>query len=216
MNARDNILGRIRKARGVPSTVTAAEQTRVEAHLRAHPIATRLPLADDPVGRFREQCVRMSSTVDDVASLGDVPAAVARYLRDKGLPMTAVAWTEIAQLDWASAGVQVEDRPAEGADLVGITGVHLGIAETGTLMVLSSPTTHAATSLLPETHIAVVPADRIVPAMEEAWVRTRAEIGDLPRAVNFISGPSRTADIEGQLQIGAHGPFRVHVVIVGA
>jgi L-lactate dehydrogenase complex protein LldG len=216
MNARDNILGRIRKARGVPPTVTAAEQTRVEAHLRAHPIATRLPLADDPVGRFREQCVRMSSTVDDVASLGDVPAAVARYLRDKGLPMTAVAWTEIAQLDWASAGVQVEDRPAEGADLVGITGVHLGIAETGTLMVLSSPTTHAATSLLPETHIAVVPADRIVPAMEEAWVRTRAEIGDLPRAVNFISGPSRTADIEGQLQIGAHGPFRVHVVIVGA
>jgi L-lactate dehydrogenase complex protein LldG len=216
MSARDNILGRIRKARGVPPAVTAAEQARVEAHLRAHPVATRPSLADDSVGRFREQCVRMSSTVDDVASLADVPAAVARYLQEKGLPMMAVAWPEIARLDWTSAGVQIEDRAAKGADLVGITGVHLGIAETGTLMVLSSPTTHAATSLLPETHIAVVPADRIVPAMEEAWVRTRAEIGDLPRAVNFISGPSRTADIEGQLQIGAHGPFRVHVVIVSA
>lgn len=216
MSARDNILGRIRKARGMPAAITAAEQARVEAHLRAHPVATRVPPADDPIGRFREQCIRMSSTVDDVPTLAEVPAAVARYLRDKGLPMTAVAWPEIARLDWSAAGVRVEDRAPVGADLVGITGVHLGIAETGTLMVLSSPTTHAATSLLPETHIAVVPVGRIVPAMEEAWVRTRAEIGDLPRAVNFISGPSRTADIEGQLQIGAHGPFRVHVVIVGA
>jgi len=108
--------------------------------------------------------------------------------------------------------------PAEravGDDLVGITGVHLAIAETGTLMLLSGPDTHAVTSLLPETHVAIVPADRIEPAMEEAWVRTRDERGQLPRAVNFVSGPSRTADIEGQLQIGAHGPFRVHVVVVG-
>jgi L-lactate dehydrogenase complex protein LldG len=96
-----------------------------------------------------------------------------------------------------------------------VTGVYLAIAETGTLLFLSSPDTPAATSLLPETHVAVVPADRIVRTMEEAWARMRAEGREVPRAINFVSGPSRTADIEGQLQIGAHGPFRVHVVIVG-
>ena len=52
--------------------------------------------------------------------------------------------------------------------------------------------------------------------MEDAWARTREEIGELPRAVNFVSGPSRTADIEGILQIGAHGPFRVHVIVTTA
>jgi L-lactate dehydrogenase complex protein LldG len=131
------------------------------------------------------------------------------------LPLKAAAWPAVAALPWAAAGMDVEARPARGDDLVGITGVHLAIAETGTLMLLSGPDTHAVTSLLPETHVAIVPADRIEPAMEEAWERTRNASGQLPRAVNFVSGPSRTADIEGQLQIGAHGPFRVHVVVVG-
>ncbi len=216
MSSREAILSRIRKARGVAAEPTGAEQARIEAHLRARPISTRPSLEWNPLERFREQCVRMSSTVDDVATMSEVPAAVARYLSSAKLPMQAVAWPGIAALDWSASGVAVEGRPAGGDDLVGITGVHLAIAETGTLMFLSSPTTYAATSLLPETHIAVVPVGVIVPAMEEAWDRTRRETGDLPRAVNFVSGPSRTADIEGQLQIGAHGPFRVHVIVVGA
>lgn len=216
MSAREAILARIREARGAAPEPTGAEQARVEAHLRARPISARPSLEWNPVDRFREQCVRMSSSVDDVATMADVPAAVARYLSSGKLPMQAVAWPEITLLDWSASGVVVEGRPARGDDLVGITGVHLAVAETGTLMFLSGPSTYAATSLLPETHIAVVPVGAIVPAMEEAWDRTRRETGDLPRAVNFVSGPSRTADIEGQLQIGAHGPFRVHVIIVGA
>jgi L-lactate dehydrogenase complex protein LldG len=168
------------------------------------------------VPRFKEQCIRMSSTVDEVASMGDVPNAVARFLSGARLPMRAVAWPEIARLDWSASGVSIEARPARGDDLVGITGTHLALAETGTLMLLSGPETPAAASLLPETHIAVVPQGRIVKAMEEAWALTRQERGELPRAVNFVSGPSRTADIEGQLQLGAHGPYRVHVIVVTA
>lgn len=214
MSARENILNRIRAARGATAAGRDGERAAVEARIRAHPVGPRPALGWDLVARFREQCVRMSSTVDEVSGMAAVPAAVARFLADQGLATRAVAWPVIAQLDWSGTNVTVEGRPAAGPDLVGITGVHLAIAETGTLMMLSGPETFPATSLLPETHIAVVPVDRIVPAMEEAWQRTRAEIGELPRAVNFISGPSRTADIEGQLQLGAHGPFRVHVVIV--
>lgn len=216
MGARENILRRIRAARGATGSPSQAEIDAAEARIASHPVGTRPALDFDLVTRFREQCVRMSSTVDEVRSMAEVPAAVARYLRDGGLPMQAIAWPEIAALDWSGTGVTVEGRPPRGDDPVGITGVHLAIAETGTLMLLSGPETYAAASLLPETHIAVVPVERLVVAMEEAWELTRRTRGELPRAVNFVSGPSRTADIEGQLQLGAHGPFRVHVIVVGA
>ena len=82
-------------------------------------------------------------------------------------------------------------------------------------MFLSGEKTPAATSLLPETHIDVLPVQRIVSGMEEGWNLLRTEQGKMPRAVNFISGPSRTADIEQTLVLGAHGPYRVHIVLVG-
>ena len=96
----------------------------------------------------------------------------------------------------------------------GITGSFCAIAETGTLMLCSAPDSPATVSLLPETHIAIVDARRIVPGMEEAWQLARERFGDLPRSVNFISGPSRTGDIEQTIVLGAHGPYRVHLILV--
>jgi L-lactate dehydrogenase complex protein LldG len=115
----------------------------------------------------------------------------------------------------AGAGLAVEARGARDRDLVGITGCFCAIAETGTLMLASGPESPASVSLLPETHIALVPASRIVAGMEEAFALARAELGALPRAVNFISGPSRTGDIEQTIVLGAHGPYRVHLILVG-
>ena len=100
-----------------------------------------------------------------------------------------------------------------GEDKVGLTGSYCAIAETGTLVMLSGEDQHATTSLLPETHIAVVSRSRILRTMEEAWELIRNETESVPRQVNFISGPSRTADIEMTLVYGAHGPYRVHVII---
>ena len=99
--------------------------------------------------------------------------------------------------------------------MLGVTGVFCALAETGTLAMVSGADTPASASLLPETHVAVVPVARLVPHMEDAWDLMRAELGQLPRAVNFISGPSRTADIEQSVVLGAHGPYRVHIVLVG-
>ena len=108
----------------------------------------------------------------------------------------------------------MENRAAQGSDQLGVTGCFCAIAETGTLLLTSSPTTPNAASLLPATHIAIVNASRIVQGMEEAWNLVRAELKQLPRACSFISGPSRTADIEQTLVIGAHGPYRVHIILV--
>ena len=98
-------------------------------------------------------------------------------------------------------------------DMVGVTGTFCAIAETGTLMVLSGAETPATTSLLPETHVAVLDPRRIVATMEDAWELMRKEYKQPPRAVNFISGPSRTADIEQTVTLGAHGPYRVLLIL---
>ncbi len=219
--ARTAILNRIRTAQRRPAAATAEELAAIEDYLTRHPQGPRPAIEGDLRIRFRAMAQRMSSTVDEVAHLADAPAAVARYLDAQSLPRRAVAWPTLAPLDWAGAGVTVETRPprrdeAQGADLVGITGCFCAFAETGTLVLASGPQAHASTHLLPETHVALVPASRIVKGMEDAFALLRAERGGaemMPRALNMVSGPSRTADIELTLVLGAHGPYRVHVVL---
>ena len=166
--------------------------------------------------RFVRHALASSTTVVELAERFAVPAEVARYLDAHGLPRRAALWAELADLDWANVGVAVEARAAQDDDAVGITGVFCAIAETGTLLTLSGPDTAAKTSLLPETHIAVVPVARVVATLEEAFALVRAEHGKLPRALNFISGPSRTGDIEQTIVLGAHGPARVHLILIGS
>lgn len=214
VTARANILARIRAAHGRGVTPDAHERAAVEAHINAHPPGPRPQSAWEPVARFQECALGLSTTLDRVGALAAVPLAVARYLDQNQLPREVVCWPEFLELEWQAAGIRAEARAAQDADLVGITGAFCAIAETGTLMLLSGPRTPGAASLLPETHIAVVRIDRIVRGMEDAWALLRSEHGSLPRAVNFISGPSRTADIEQTLVLGAHGPYRVHVVLV--
>ncbi len=215
MAARENILASIRIRQGkAPAVVPDAEREAVAQHLAAHPQGPRPTVDPDVAACFRDRALNLATTMATVAAVDEVPAAVARYLREQKLGSHAVCWPEFSALDWAGHGLAVESRAARGDDLVGITGAFCAIAETGTLMMLSGPDTPPSTSLLPETHIAVVSGRRIVTGMEDAWALLRAECGTLPRAVNFISGPSRTADIEQTVTLGAHGPYRVHVLLM--
>jgi L-lactate dehydrogenase complex protein LldG len=216
MAARESILARIRANLHLPGAEpAAAEGAAIARHLSAHPHGPR-PLADwpDPGARFLERAAALGSTVAEVVGQKAVPQAVLRYLESHGLHKSVVCWAEFAALDWRGQGIAAEARAARASDLIGVTGCFCGIAETGTLMFLSGVKTPAATSLLPETHIAVLPVERIVSGTEEAWNLLRAEQGKMPRAVNLISGPSRTADIEQTIVIGAHGPYRVHILLV--
>jgi L-lactate dehydrogenase complex protein LldG len=214
MTARDAILARIRAKQGKGAKPADAEREAVRAHIAAHPQNARPRASWEPVARFCEQAERLASTVDHVETPEGVPAAAARYLRRGGLPLTAVCWEEFAGLPWAGAGIEIVVREARDEDYVGITGAFCAIAETGTLVTLSGPRTPATVSLLPETHIAIMRATRIVRAMEEAWQLLRSDAGVLPRAVNFISGPSRSADIEQTVTLGVHGPYRVHILLL--
>jgi L-lactate dehydrogenase complex protein LldG len=212
--SRDRILARVRAGLAHdPAQVDTRRRAALD-YLGARAQNTRPRLAGDLTQRFCQRALAMSSTLDRVASLAQVPAAVARYLTANGLPVNGVCWACHAALDWAAAGLHIEARAAGHDDLLGITGTFCAIAATGTLMLLSGAQTAATTSLLPETHIAIVPASRIVAGMEEGFALLRAEYGELPHAVNFVSGPSRTGDIELTMVLGAHGPYRVHLLIV--
>jgi L-lactate dehydrogenase complex protein LldG len=216
MNSREDILGRVRAriGRTTDRTTTATGVDAVENWLQARQPGPRPAPAGDLLATFKEKSETLATTVDVVDDASAVPATVARYLAERSLPMRAVGWLELDSQPWRDAGIAFEGRGVVDADLVGITGCFCAIAETATLMLLSGPNTPATVSLLPETHIAIVAASRVVPAMEDAWRLLRTEAGGLPRAVNFISGPSRTGDIEQTLVLGAHGPYRVHVVLV--
>jgi len=216
MAARETILAKIRRLQGRGGNAPSpAESEQLETYLRRHPRGPLPAIGGDLIARFRSKAEVASSTTERVASEREVPAAVARYLEAHQLPKTGCVSPALAHLEWQGAGLALEPRAAKGEDLVGVTGVFCALAETGTLMMCSGADTPASASLLPETHIAVVPVARIVPHMEDGWDLLRAEQGSLPRAVNFISGPSRTADIEQTIVLGAHGPYRVHIVLVG-
>ena len=215
--ARRNILARIRAASGRSAAVEPAEREAVADYLARHPAGPRPAVAPDTaalMARFVEEARRMASTVDEVELLAEVPAAVSRYLSSNGLPTDAVAWRTLEPLPWAQSGVAVEFRKPASTDFVGITDCFCATAETGSIVLLSGPQTAVSAGLLPETHIAIVPASRIVAGHEEAFALIRAERGEPPRAINFISGPSRTGDIEQTIVLGAHGPYRVHAIIV--
>ena len=217
MGARENILARIRKAQGRSgSEPTEAEIAMVREAIARHEVGPQPPFAHAPdrMAQFRKECDRLGTTHATLASEGNIPAEVARYLAAGRLGPALAGWSEFAGLDWAGAGIEFRNRPANAEDATGLTGSFCAIAETGTVLLLSSPVTPKVTALLPETHICVVRAARMLDTMEESFALMRREAADPPRAVFFVSGPSRTADIEQTIVIGAHGPYRVHVIIV--
>jgi L-lactate dehydrogenase complex protein LldG len=219
--SRDAVLARVRKALG--KARAEADTAAANAYVAAHAQGPRPMMPADLVTRFATRAVDMASTVERIANADAIPAAVARYLDALELPEAlaaqkshrGVCWPEFASLDWAGAGLTIESRPTVGDDRLGITGSFCAIAETGTLVFLSGATTPTATALLTDTHVAVVRADRVVSGMEEAFALVRAERGAMPRAMNMISGPSRTGDIEQTIVLGAHGPYRVHILLLG-
>jgi L-lactate dehydrogenase complex protein LldG len=219
--ARDAVLANVRKAlgRSGPSDAARAEAQR---YLAARSQGPRPAMPVDLVERFIARATDMASTVERIGALHDVPGAVARYIDGLALPPAlaaqkshdGVCWPELAGLDWAGAGLRVEPRPTQGADRLGVTGCFCAIAETGTLVFTTGADTPTATLLLPDTHVCLVRADQVVSGMEEAFARVRAGHAAMPRAVNFVSGPSRTGDIEQTIVLGAHGPFRVHILLL--
>ena len=114
-----------------------------------------------------------------------------------------------------SAGIRILRQPGDEtwfSAVAGITTVAAAVAETGSLLVVSGPRTPRSTSLIPPIHVALVAASQIVPDLVDVFARLDAH--DLPAGIALITGPSKTADIEGVLVTGVHGPGHVIIILV--
>jgi L-lactate dehydrogenase complex protein LldG len=219
-SGRDDILGGIRKAlkRG-PLDEAAAAPLRARLAAPTRNLVPARATGLDDAGRialFIAMAEEVQTTVARVAGLAEVPEAVASYLASENLPAELVMAPDPAldAIPWSERPLlQLRRGKAAPGDQVSLTPAFAAIAETGTLMLTSGAETPSTLNFLPDTHIVVLRAGQVVPSYEEGWTRLRAR-GAMPRTVNFITGPSRTGDIEQRIQLGAHGPRRLHIVLV--
>lgn len=209
-HSRDVILSAVRSAlkRGPLDAAARAElDNRVSAH-------TRPAQDEDPVERFVRKFESRSGTVARIASLDDVPAAVEAHRAAFALPKRAAVGGALRAVRWPDDWTIHHDA-AGTEELLSVTSSIAGIAETGSLMLGAGPDSPTTHNFVPDDHVVVLHAAHIVEHFEDAWTMLRALPNGMPRATNIISGPSRTADVEQTIQLGAHGPRRVHVLLVG-
>lgn len=203
--ARQEILARIRWANSAARAVP----------IRTHPIPARAQgTATELRERFIDMAREAAATIDHVASLDTLPNAIRSFLDQEGLPRTVTLAPDptLRSIVWAP-DVDAGDGSMEAGGVVAVTPAFAGIAETGTLLVHSGPRNPNRLHFLPETHIAILSTKAIVGGYEDAWIRIVERFKTLPRSVTLITGPSRSSDIERQLQIGVHGPRRLHIVL---
>jgi L-lactate dehydrogenase complex protein LldG len=223
MSSRDLILASIRRSLGV-SGHEAPRRKAVDDRLAQHPVGLvpargQLP-AQERLALFRAMVEAAAGSVDTIADAGDVPGAIAAFLRAHNLPMAVRRGADprLAALPWQrERNLEVAVGPSDGKDLVALSHAFGAVAESGTLMLVSGPDNPTTLNFLPDTHMVVVDAKDVAGDYETLWRRLREKFGDglMPRTVNLITGPSRSADIEQTLILGAHGPRRVHVMVVG-
>nr|VFK02565.1 MAG: L-lactate dehydrogenase complex protein LldG [Candidatus Kentron sp. H]VFK03831.1 MAG: L-lactate dehydrogenase complex protein LldG [Candidatus Kentron sp. H]VFK06551.1 MAG: L-lactate dehydrogenase complex protein LldG [Candidatus Kentron sp. H] len=211
-DARATTLSRIRAALGRADGSAGAPDERAFAG----PVRPAIP-EKDPRARFVAKLEAVAGAVVRVAGLARVPEVVLRYLERHGLPHRLVASRDpiLAAIPWPE-GITLRHGPARDGDRVSITGAFAAVAETGSLVLCAGEDTPTTLNFLPEDHIVVLGADRIVPYMEDVWPLIEAAFLAWPRTVNFITGPSRTGDIEQTMQLGAHGPRRLLVILLNS
>ena len=220
-NARSQMLDAIRRSLR-RSELSGPARQAVDARLTAPPrgpVVARGQLA--PAERVTLFCTWAefnNATIARVAP-AEVASEVAGYLARHNLPaQAAMAPSPLLEgYDWASQPMlSLRHGAGRASDQVSITGAFAGIAETGTLVMASGPDHPVSLNLLPDTHIVVLREADIVGGYEEVWAKLRQRYGKdrMPRTVNTITGPSRTADIEQTIELGAHGPRRMHIVVV--
>jgi L-lactate dehydrogenase complex protein LldG len=218
-DAKQQILGQIRRSLR-REALPAAAAAELAARLAQHP-RNLLPerIARDAPGLvalFVDMATQANATVTRVDTLEQVPGAVAELLAHENLPAALVAAPALAGLPWGERPLlDVRFDRAQASDAVSVTPAAAAIAETGTLMLVSGADTPSTLNFLPDTHIVVLKAGDVVGPYEAALDRLRAAgNGGLPRTINFVTGPSRTGDIEQTIQLGAHGPRRLHILLV--
>jgi L-lactate dehydrogenase complex protein LldG len=222
VSARETVIASIRRSLGVAGD-EAPRRFEVEARLAKAPpgVVPRRGQGDleTRVATFKAEAERAQASIVEVRALAEVPTEVARYLRDNNCPATLRMGADprLAAMPWNGMSLEILHGPSDGHDLNAMTFAFAGIAETGTLALVSGPENPTTLNFLPDNHVVVVTRDDIVADYESMFAKVRSVYGkgSVPRTLNLVTGPSRSADIEQTLLLGAHGPRRLHIVVAG-
>jgi L-lactate dehydrogenase complex protein LldG len=167
----------------------------------------------DVIASFIPKAKASAAYVHEIAALADAPRLITEILRRAGnaFEIHIPAVSPLKSLPWASVPeLTVSTQPPNGNESA-LSCAEFGIAETGTLVFLSGARSPSAWHFLPGREFVLIEKSRIVPRFEDVI----SGIGEMPATVNLITGPSRTADIEQTIEMGAHGPREVHILIAG-
>ena len=222
--SKENILSRIKKSKKSISDRLERSQI-VKKRLLKHP-QNLIPKRSrggkrDLINLFIREAERVQSEISFVKSLYHVPMKVSEIVKGKNFPHKVKYAPSLRTLPWETTLLKAREGAASDIDKVTVTRAFAGVAETGTLVLLSGEESPTSLSLLPEINIVLLDSDRIFAAYEDVWDSMRKEQNSslssptfLPRSVNFITGPSRTADIEQTLMLGVHGPQSLHILVI--
>jgi L-lactate dehydrogenase complex protein LldG len=209
MSGRETVLAQIRQSlgRSASGAQTAGPITPLPGK------GPRPAYEGDLVEHFVAKMREKAATVEALDSLAEVGEAVARFLATlKAGPRLRVSGA-LAALNWPP-GLEVMQGAAVREDETSVTPCFAAVAESGGIVTMSGAETPSTLNFVPDNHIVIVQASQVVRHFEDVWARWRATGKPLPRTVNVISGPSRTADIEQTIQLGAHGPRRLHILLI--
>lgn len=213
-DSREQVLASIRRSLRRTEALGESARAGLDARLAAPRANLKPHYEGDPVTHFETRIRAVSGIVTRVHGAAEISGVVEAHVHKHGLALDLVLAPdpELDDIVWSNR-FKVERRAAVGSDQTSVTGAFAGVGETGSLVLLSSPRSPTTLNFLPEDHLIVLARSRIVPHIEDVWTRLRAEIGAMPRTVNFITGPSKTGDVEQVIQEGAHGPRRLHVIL---
>jgi L-lactate dehydrogenase complex protein LldG len=213
-SARSDIFARLREA----SPGTSAGRIELERKSLGSAAAPAPPAAE-LCQAFLINVLKNQGSVDCAGDRAEAVKAVGNYLYGNFRSHRLVAGNDprLAAMPWRDAGVLPRFGCLEAGEPVALSYAQLGVVETGAVVTRTGKGNPGANYLLPEHHIVLVDAADLVSTLEQAWERINEEMetNGRPRGINFIAGPSSTADIEGQLIYGAHGPRRWHVILLG-
>jgi L-lactate dehydrogenase complex protein LldG len=214
-DAREHVLANIRaalnRAGPLPDSVARSLQGRL-----SRPRANLTPaIGADAIAHFIDKIESVNGKVTRVPGIDKVADVVADHLQkfDLGDALVVAPDPALEGIPWSNR-LSVERRVAAGGDRLSVTGAYAAVAETGSLVLLSSAESPTTLNFLPDDHVIVVRESQIVAHIDDVWARMRSDKRAMPRTVNFITGPSKTGDVEMVIQEGAHGPRRLHVILV--
>jgi L-lactate dehydrogenase complex protein LldG len=212
-DARDTILARIQHT--LQRDAMKSLDVAVEPKLRQPSCGPQPTWEEDDVSRFINKLENVAGTIDHITAEDDVVPAISAYLQQHEIALNLVTASSklLDKLTWPDE-FTVEQRKAMGTDVSVLTEAYAGVAETGSLVLLSGPNSPTSLNFLPDNYLCILRREHLVRHIEDVWQRLRQEYTGLPRAINFITGPSRTADVEQTIQLGAHGPRRLHVIFI--